>query len=460
LKMLVLGFDGASPMLINNWIDKLPTFEMFKKQGIFGYTVPSVPAQTPVAWATFMTGKNPGNHGIFSFAMRERGTYERRIIDPNMLKSKTLWQILSNAGKSVAVINVPMSDKEEVRGLIIPGFVSRTEGIPYPNSFKNKIQQKMKIDKLIGDLEIETLDRVESDPDFFFEKVNELTDKMMEVCLYLFREEKWDFFMPVFMGMDRIQHFFWKHVDPAHPYYKETKYTDFAKSFYCKADRIMRHFLESVDEDTILMVVSDHGFCPIRKEVIVNNYLEEQGFLSTESEKIDIEKSKAISYGYGDIWLNVKGREPKGIITPGEEYETTRSEITEYLRTITIDGEKPIKDVKKREEIWWGAYVNEAPDLSIIFNIGYQAARRPEIASKNKLRRYVNDKPRWSGGHDGTHDPIDVPGIIGLLGPGIPAAKEIKIHLWDIAPTILNLMNVPIPADMDGKPFKLQPSKR
>jgi len=437
-------------------MNDLPTFKFFKEQGAFGLTVPPVPAQTPVAWVTFATGKNPGKHGIFSFALRQRGTYERKIIDPEMVSSKTLWRLLSEAGKRVGVVNVPMCNGEDVKGFVIPGFLSRNEGVPFPSELRRKIERRFGITRLVGDLEIEILERVESDPDLFFESVNQITDEMAKVCLYLLQEEKWHFFMAVFMGLDRIQHFFWKYINPSNPTNQENKYSNFAKEFYTKIDKITESVLKSVDEDTLVMLISDHGFCSIHKEIMVNNFLQEQGFLTTKSEKIDVEKSKAISYGYGDIWLNVKGREPKGMISPGKDYETTRNQIIECLKKITIDDQKPIKDIRKREELWWGPYLKEAPDLNIIFNTGYQAARRPEITSKNKLKRYVNDNPRWSGGHDGTHDPEDVPGIIGILGPGIPAGKEIRVHLWDVAPTILGLMNVQIPADMDGKPFNLE----
>jgi len=452
-RILVLGFDGASPKLIDRWIDQLPAFRMFREGGVLGETIPPLPAQTPVAWTTFMTGKNPGNHGIFSFAIRKQGTYERKIIGPEMLESETLWQILNRREKSVGVINVPMCDPEDVRGFMIPGFLAGSEGIPHPNRLKEKIKRRFKTEKLRGDLETETLDRVETDPDLFFREANEITDEMAEICLYLLQEEEWDFFMPVFMGLDRIQHFFWKYVDPAHPRHEENEYSTSVKDFYIKVDKITGDFIKCVDEDTIVMVVSDHGFCPVHTEVIVNNYLEELGFLTARSEGVVVEESRAISYGYGDVWLNVKGREPKGMIIPGEEYEGTRDEIIENLKEITVDGRKPIKDIRKREEIWWGAYLNAAPDLTAIFNVGYQAARRPEIAAGNELKRYVNDNPRWSGGHDGTHDPEDVTGIIGMLGPGINAGKEMKVRLWDVAPTILSLMGIQVPMDMDGKPF-------
>lgn len=453
--MLVLGLDGASPLLIDRWIDQLPTFRRFAKEGVFGQTIPPIPAQTPVAWSTFMTGKNPGNHGVFSFAMRGRGTYERKIIEPETLKSKILWQILNEEGKKSVIINIPMADAVE-GVLTIPGFLSRREGTPYPERLREEIRQRFKIERLRGDVETDVLEMVQADPDLFFEKVAEITDEMADVTSFMLREEKWDFFMCVFMGLDRIQHFFWKYVDPNHPRYEESRYGKLVKDFYIRFDRIAGNFLESVDMDTWVMVVSDHGFCPIHTEVILNNYLEEEGFLFRGPEEVDVKRSKAISYGYGDIWLNVKGREPNGIIAPGEEYEATRSDIMECLKGISIDGKRPIKDVKKREEIWWGLYLDEAPDLTAIFNVGYQAARRPMIAGKNEMKRYVNSAPRWSGGHDGTHDPEDVPGIIGILGDGVPRGKEIKINLWDIAPTILDLMDVPIPADMDGKPLRLK----
>jgi len=460
LKVLVLGFDGASPKLIDEWTEDLPTFKIFREQGIFGQTIPPVPAQTPVAWTTFMTGKNPGNHGIFSFAMRKQGTYERKIIRPEMVKSKTLWRILSEKGKRVGVINVPMSDAEEVNGFIIPGFLSRSEGIPHPNNIREMIKRKFKVNKLVGDLEIETLEKVENEPDLFFERVNQITDEMTDISLYLVQEENWDFFMAVFMSIDRIHHFFWRHVDKTHLRHEESRYSKLVKDFYIKADKIVNNHLKTIDEDTAVMVISDHGFCPIHKELIVNNYLEEHGFLKTKNGKIHIEESKAVSYGYGDIWLNVKGKEPNGIIKLGKEYETIRNQIISKLKNITIDGEKPIKDVKKREELYWGTHLNEAPDLNIIFNIGWQATRNPEITGKNKQKRYVNDNPKWSGGHDGTHDPKDVPGILAILGPGIQVGKEMRAHLWDIAPTILNIMNIPNSTDMDGKPLPINTTER
>lgn len=450
MKVLVLGLDGAPPNLIEDWIEDLPTFRGFKERGIFGKVIPPIPAQTPVAWATFMTGKNPGKHGIFSFAMRSAGTYRRKIIGPEMLASKTLWCILRENAKRVGVVNVPMSDAEEVKGFIIPGFLSESEGLPYPNGLRDRIKGRFGIEKIMGDLDVETLERVRSDPDLFFERVNDVTDQMADISLYLLEEENWDFFMMVFMGMDRINHFFWKYVDKAHPKYEANKCSKLAKDFYIKMDKITSAVLNSV-EDTLVILLSDHGFCSVDREIMVNNYLEELGLVERSVGGIDPERSKAISYGYGDIWLNVKGREPNGLIEPGKEYELARNRIVSQLGRMRINGEIPFKYIKKREELYWGTHINEAPDLLAIFKVGWQAMRRPEIMPKGDSKSYVNEDLMWSGGHDGTHDPEDVPGVLGFLGQGVQGGQSVMADLCDIAPTILDIMGIHVPNDMDGK---------
>jgi len=453
MRILVLGFDGASPILIERWIQDLPTIRFLRSKGIYGRTVPPIPAQTPVAWTTFMTGKNPGKHGVFSFATRRVGTYERVIMRPDRVQSKTLWRILSEGGRRVGVINVPMSRAEEVRGFIIPGFLSRDEGVPHPSPVREKIKRRFGVERVVGDVEPEFLVRVHEDPDTFFERVNQITDGLAEVSLHLLQEEEWDFFMVVFMMLDRIQHFFWRFVDPSHPNYEEGRPSGLVKEAYLRMDRIVQDFLHAIDEETMVMVLSDHGFCPVHKEVFINNYLEELGLLRISRGQIDLKRSKAVSYGYGDIWLNVRGREPHGIVNPGAEYEELRSQIIDELRKIAVDGEAPIKDIKRREEIYWGPHLHTAPDLITIFNVGWQAARNPEFVEKTPSRRYVNDHPRWSGGHDGTHDPSDVPGFLAIYHPELQPRIGVRVPLWSLAPTILALMDIPIPVDMDGKPL-------
>jgi len=454
MKVLVVGIDGASPLLVERWIGDLPTFRRIKKEGWLGLSVPPMPAQTPVAWTTFMTGKNPGKHGVFSFITRKRGTYERQIADPRMIRSKTLWRLLGDGGKKGGLVNVPMSDVGQVRGFIVPGFLSQTEGIPHPEHVKKAIREEFGDEPLMGDVETEVLKNVNLDPDRFFERVNQITDKTAQMSQFLAQREDWDFFMTVFMGTDRVQHFFWRYVDPAHQKHEESRFTGLVKEYYVKIDGIVKEFLDLVDEETVMIVLSDHGFCPVHKELVVNNYLEALGFLKTRDGKVSPEGSEAVSYGYGDIWLNIEGREPHGMVAAGEEYEATRDLIIEGLRNVRVNGEAPIKDVKRREAVYHGNQLENGPDLVAMFRQGWQAARRPEIMKQHE-KPYVNSNPMWSGGHDGTHDPADVPGIAGFIGPGVPKVRGASVRLSSLAPTILQLMGVPVPDDMDDRPLQI-----
>ena len=366
------------------------------------------------------------------------------IVVPVDVKTSTLFEYLALLGRRCVVIGLPLSypPKGLFNGIMFSDFLYPRISV-FPSSKSHYLKRsgyKPVADttkrgiSLIGEA-LETLRR------------------RLDLAKTLLLEEEWDFFMVVFMMLDRIQHFFWRFVDPSHPNYEEGRLSGLVKEAYLRMDRIVRDFLHVIDEETMVMVLSDHGFCPVHKEVFINNYLEELGLLRISRGQIDLKRSKAVSYGYGDIWLNVRGREPHGIVNPGAEYEELRSQIIDELRKIAVDGEAPIKDIKRREEIYWGPHLHTAPDLITIFNVGWQAARNPEFVEKTPSRRYVNDHPRWSGGHDGTHDPSDVPGFLAIYHPELQPRIGVRVPLWSLAPTILALMDIPIPVDMDGKPL-------
>jgi predicted AlkP superfamily phosphohydrolase/phosphomutase len=455
-KVCVIGLDGASPLLINAWLDELPTFRRFRDEGLWGSSIPPLPAQTPVAWTTFMTGQNPGKHGIFGFVQREPGSYRRRIAAPSAIKSETLWQILSTYGKRVGVVNVPMSTYQGINGFMIPGFLDRQEGIPQPPAIYEQIQRRFRVSTMPGDVETEVLAQARSNPDLLLNRIDEITELNAKISLYLLEQEPWDFFMTVFMGTDRIGHFFWNYIDPTHPNFTHHEFTDRAKRYYRSVDKILAEFLKRVPSDTLSILVSDHGFCPVTHEVFLNNYLQQQEYLQVRDEKVDVAQSLAVAYGYGDIWLNVTGREPTGMVRPGHEYHQIREEIIKSLQNIRINGEPPIQQVVKREDVYWGPYVSEAADLIAIHNKNWQSARRPEILPHANTEGYIRANPLWSGGHDGSHNPEEVPGILGFLGPHLnKELSPLKARLWDIAPTILRYLDIPVPQSMDGHPLAL-----
>jgi predicted AlkP superfamily phosphohydrolase/phosphomutase len=258
--------------------------------------------------------------------------------------------------------------------------------------------------------------------------------------------------MTVFLAMDRVQHFFWKNIDDAHPHYQRTNLTEKARDVMTSIDHYVGEIADITDENTLLIVLSDHGFCPIHTEIYLNNYLETHGLITRQNGEIDDIQTEARAYGYGDIWLNLVGREPAGTIKPGEPYDKLLEKIISHLNSLTIRGEKPVKAVKKREEIYNGPETDKAPDLTAIFNPGWQAARRPDILPREQ-RQYINEDPRWSGGHDGTHDPHDVPGILIINGSNVGTVRNLEAELTDLAPTILKTLGKAVPEYMDGRPL-------
>jgi predicted AlkP superfamily phosphohydrolase/phosphomutase len=451
-KVVVIGLDGASPSIVNDWIDELPTFQKFQTKGLLGYSIPPIPAQTPVAWTSFLTGKNPGKHGVFSFIQREQGLYKRRIASPNQLQDPTVFQILSEHGKRLCVLNVPMTSYDRINGVMIPGFLDSREGIPQPKTFQEMIKKKFGFASLPGDVDTETLSKAKTNPDRLLNRIFEITEILADVTLHCLTELSWDLFMSVFMGTDRIGHFFWRYMDKKHPQYLQNEFTIQSRRYYRLIDDTLLKIEQTIPEDTLLILVSDHGFCPISKEIYLNNYLQKIGLIETTNHHVNLETSKAIAYGYGDIWLNVRGREPCGIIEGQHAYDSIREAIIQALSELRINGEKPIKKVVKKEDIYWGPRVSEAADLITIFNTNWQAARRPEILMLKSNEHYVNTQPLWVGGHDGTHNPKEVPGILGFLGTNLHRGNPSPIaHLWDVTPTILNTLNLPIPGDLDGK---------
>jgi predicted AlkP superfamily phosphohydrolase/phosphomutase len=451
-KVLVIGLDGASPSIVNDWIGELPAFKKFQTEGLLGYSIPPIPAQTPVAWTSFMTGKNPGKHGVFSFIQREQGSYRRRVANPRQLHDTTLFQILSEYGKRLCVLNVPMTSYSRINGVMIPGFLDSREGIPQPKQFQEMIKRKFGLDSLPGDVDTETLSQAKTNPDRLLNKIFEITEVLADVTLHCLKELTWDFFMTVFMGTDRIGHFFWRYMDKKHPQYLENEFTSQSRKYYRLIDDILLKIIQAIPKDTLIILISDHGFCPISKEIYLNNYLQKLGLIETTNDHVNLETSKAIAYGYGDIWLNVRGREPHGIIDKQRSYDMIRDEIIKALQELQIDGEKPIQKVVKKEDIYCGPLVPDAADLLTIFNTNWQAARRPEILPLNSSEHYVNNKPLWFGGHDGTHNPNEVPGILGFLGANLFRGTHSPIaYLWDVVPTILNVLDLPIPRDLDGK---------
>ena len=261
----------------------------------------------------------------------------------------------------------------------------------------------------------------------------------------------------VFDIPDRLQHMFFRHLDPTHPANRgrDTKHRDVIRKLYVEMDALVGRTLAAAGEDTAVLVMSDHGFKPFRRGVELNRWLLEAGFLAVRGETpsgcdllgdVDWSRTRAYAVGFGGIYLNLAGREAQGAVRPGAEAEAIKREIRDRLRALVDDAEgvHPVREVYDAREVYSGPYVDDAPDLVVGFRPGHRVGWASVTGGIGERVFEDNTRP-WSGDHN--FNPPDVPGMLFASLPLGAASPSIV----DIGPTVLDLLGVPVPAWCDGR---------
>lgn len=264
----------------------------------------------------------------------------------------------------------------------------------------------------------------------------------------------------VFDATDRVQHMFFRTLDPAHPANREReveKYKGVLPDLYRRMDGLLGRVLEEIGPETLLMVISDHGFAQFKRGVNLNTFLHQKGYLSFQGEGrdagewlqgVDWGSTRAYSLGLTGIFLNRKGRERGGIVGTGEELSRLKEEIRTGLEAL-IDpetGERVVRKVYDTEAFMDGPFTRDAPDLLVGFNAGYRVSW--EGATGKTSKEVIEDNTKaWSGDH--CVDPSLVPGVFFCN----QSVEEEELSILDIAPTVLELFGLPVPAQLQGKPL-------
>ena len=499
-RVLVIGLDGATLDLICPWVEegRLPNLARLMKGGTYGKLESTIPPQTPVAWTSFMTGMNAGKHGIPDYVTREPNSYKIEYINATYRRAKPIWSIVGDRGGRVGVVNVPMTyPPEAVNGFMISGM--DTPGTDatfmYPPDLYGEITEKF--GDYIIDTPIYPQERIHTAR--YIQEVCKLTEYRSKITMHLMRNYPWDLFVVVFVAPDRIQHDFWRYIDPMNPDFDSRKTEVLGSAIYTiysQLDDVIGRMTKEVGEEVNIIIMSDHGAGPSYKVIALNEWLRRKGYLRLgggfEKKKKDIlwklggyifERKQLIPKGLkrgfkvlfkpkkpllfdnidlsldwggtraysegtaGNIFINLRGRQPQGTVEPGKEYEEVREKIILELKELRDPetGKKVIKSVYKREDLYHGKCIGMLPDLLVICESGYRARgnlKRLGIKSESGdiFRRDV-----WSGDHRSD-------GIIMLAGPCIKRDGKIQeANIIDIAPTILYLLGLPIPGGMDGK---------
>lgn len=497
-KVLIIGLDGMPLSLINRFARSgaMPFFSRLMHDGVVGELQSTIPPTSGPAWSSFQTGKNPAKTNIYDFLYRRPGTYSFSPVSTVQRAGPTLWKLASQAGKRVGVVNMPMTyPVEPVNGYIISGFMTPSTAHDFgPPSLLAELNEQA------GRYHI--YPRMTYSPghtDRFLASSKRLLEYHTRCALYLLNRHPVDLMAMVYFDTDRILHQLWHLLDSSHPW--RTDQEDISspvESYFRKLDDSVGQLVEAAGEETLTIILSDHGMGPAHRFIVLNNWLMQAGFLNLKHTSrtaarewlfnhsfnlrnvhktvwklglarhaeytlgyfaehlisqlflsfrdVDWARSSAYSFGrhLGSIYLNVRGREPGGIVAPGREYEEIREQIILASQQMLdpANGRALIGHVYRREEIYQGPFLEHAPDLILV------PAAETDIffgLSDFGFNRTIDTVYRYSGMHRDK-------GLIIAAGPGVQAGVGLEgARIIDLAPTVLHAMGLPIPAEMDGR---------
>jgi predicted AlkP superfamily phosphohydrolase/phosphomutase len=304
----------------------------------------------------------------------------------------------------------------------------------------------------------------------FMEDVYRAFDDRAQLILNRVDARNWDVLVGVLDSTDRVQHMMWRFLDPAHPMHdvaQAAQFGDAIERVYRRADQFVGELVDHLEPGTAVLLVSDHGFHSWRKSVDLNAWLVAQGYMTLKSEpaddralgpadrevlaNVDWGRTRAYAMGTGQIYLNLRGREGLGIVNPGVEATLLADQLCAKLLTLTdpADGARIVRAVYRREDIYTGPFVMNAPDVQVGMADGYRVPSQTRLVSSRHGIVYPNMQ-KWSGDHAG----FDVASIPGVLITNRPVRHRIEgLSIMDVAPTVLHYFGLEIPGDIDGKPL-------
>jgi len=364
-RTILIGIDGLGYTMIQKLFTEgvMPNFQKIANNGVLSHMMASIPDNSAVSWSSIMTGKNPGEHGVFGFTGLIPGTYTLNYPNFLNLQSKPFWHIKQN--KKYIIINLPFTyPAQPLNGLLISGFITPDiNKAVYPIDFLEYLTDiKYSIDVDAG--------KAYKSKELFLNNIFDVLEKRVELYQYLWTHNEWDTFMVVFTGSDRLEHFLLDVFE-----YKIAPYYDRFLEYFKRIDDTIGWINDRMVGSDNLIMMSDHGMELIKTEVYINNYLIEGGFLSIdEAEKQNYnhlsKDTKAFALEPARIHLNLKGKYPNGNVEENEIGHMV-SNLKKHFNNLRYNGKKVIKEMHLKEEIYSGAQLDVAPELLLVSNPGY-----------------------------------------------------------------------------------------
>ena len=452
-RVAVIGLDCADPGLVfGRWLDELPNIRGLVERGTWGPLRSVDPPITVPAWSCMLTSRDPGELGIYGFRNRRDFTYDSLgVADSRAVGIERVWDHLGRADKHTIVLGVPQtSPPVPVNGELVSCFLTpdpQKAEYTYPPALRSEIEA------LVGLYRTDVRNFRSDDRDRILAEVYEMTEQHFTVARHLLDTRPWDFFMMVEIGLDRIHHAFWRYLDPNHPHHEpEHRYRDVIRSYYQYLDDEIGELLTRFDDETAVIVVSDHGAQAMQGAICINEWLLQEGYLVlrepptalTPFKEVAVDWSRTRAWGEGGYYcrlcLNVSGREPEGLVLRSE-YEGLRDELASRLEALPGPA-GPIGTRVYRPKDLWVAQRGIPPDLVVYF--GDLAWRSNGSVGHGRYYTFEND----TGPDDANHS---LHGLCVMAGAGISTEHRDDLAIYDVAPTILRLFGLPVAEGMRGR---------
>lgn len=451
-RVLIVGLDSAPASIVFDRREELPVLRRLLEGGRHGTLRSSDPPITIPAWMVMATGRDPGRLGLYGFRHRRGYAYDKMwIANSTAVREPKLWDYVGRAGGQSVLVSVPPSyPPYPVAGSLISCFITppaRTAESTHPPGLIGEIEARF--GSYIFDVAFRTADR-----DNTLAEIRRMTERRFDVMEWLIEAKPWSLFMFVEIGVDRVQHAFWKYMDPEHHLHEPgSKYATAILDYYKLVDERLGRLLAHVGDETVVLVVSDHGAKRMKGAFCVNEWLIEQGDLAVRSRPaavvsiddldVDWARTRAWAWGgyYARVFINVEGREPRGLVRP-EDYETYREDLSARLRGIRGPRGEAWRTRVIRPQDHYAELEGEYPDLMVYFDDLFW--RSAGTLGHGNMYLPEND----TGPDDAVHAQE---GIYILHDPRRPASGREDGDILDIAPTVLDALGIASPPDLKGR---------
>lgn len=477
-RTLLIGLDGMCFTILNTLIQDgvMPFLGQFIRNGVHAELISTPCPVTPPAWTTIMTGRNPGNHGIFDFITVDRRYTDKiifRLTNARDILCETIWSIAGRQGRVVGSLNFPQTFlSRPFNGYMVPGFVTsrHLKTSTHPREFWDRIKNLPDVN--IKDISWDLNEGRKAiggglQEEGYREWIDYIIRKekgWFAIARDLIRGTPCDLVAVVFEGFDRLMHQVWRLIDPVfiprNPTSWEMETREHCLDYFHQLDIMVRELVESSGEDTQVFIVSDHGLGPTTEIFYSNMWLAKHGYLywkdGVKSDKKgllsaynmrehfdSIDWNKTLAYtrttSANGIYIRVAKETGQSGIPP-EEYESFRSELIKSLLSYRDPRTNTpiVRKIMTREEAFPGKAMEEAPDLTLTL-------RDNGFVSILKADELVKQRPQVGG----THSPE---GIFIAGGKNIRKGLALSPQtILDVAPTILYSMDLPVPEDFEGK---------